>query len=53
MRKHAIAGIFGRDGYFGSGFRRLRANKDGSAAIEFALLATPFFLLVFAIIEIV
>lgn len=31
--------------------RRFRRNKDGSAAIEFAVLAIPFFLLVFAIIE--
>jgi Flp pilus assembly protein TadG len=51
MRKHPIAGIFGRDGPVRSLFRRLRASEDGSAAIEFALLAMPFFLLVFAIIE--
>ncbi|TPW32667.1 TadE/TadG family type IV pilus assembly protein [Pararhizobium mangrovi] len=32
-------------------FRRLLASRDGAAAIEFALLAIPFFLIVFAIIE--
>ena len=31
--------------------RRLAAERDGVAAIEFAALALPFFLLVFAIIE--
>jgi Flp pilus assembly protein TadG len=31
--------------------RRLLRNEDGVAAIEFAILALPFFLLVFAIIE--
>jgi Flp pilus assembly protein TadG len=34
-----------------SGFRRLFRSKDGAAAIEFALLAIPYFLIVFAIIE--
>jgi Flp pilus assembly protein TadG len=32
-------------------FVRLRRNEDGVAAIEFALLAVPFFMLLFAIIE--
>ncbi len=32
-------------------FARLRRNRDGGVAIEFAILAIPFFLLVFAIIE--
>jgi Flp pilus assembly protein TadG len=31
--------------------RRLKKSDDGVAAIEFALLAVPFFLLLFAIIE--
>lgn len=31
--------------------RRVRRSEDGVAAIEFAILAVPFFLLVFAIIE--
>jgi Flp pilus assembly protein TadG len=34
-----------------AGFRRLWRSKDGAAAIEFALLAIPYFLIVFAIIE--
>jgi Flp pilus assembly protein TadG len=34
-----------------SGLRRLFRSKDGAAAIEFALLAIPYFLIVFAIIE--
>jgi Flp pilus assembly protein TadG len=32
-------------------FRRFRSNEDGTAAIEFAILALPFFLLIFATIE--
>ena len=32
-------------------FRRFRRNKDGSAAVEFSLIAVPFFALLFAIIE--
>lgn len=32
-------------------FVRFRRNRDGGVAIEFAILAIPFFLLVFAIIE--
>ena len=32
-------------------FVRLRRSRDGVAAIEFALLAIPFFMLLFAIIE--
>ncbi|MCY0092951.1 TadE/TadG family type IV pilus assembly protein [Hoeflea ulvae] len=32
-------------------FARLRRSRDGSAAIEFAMLAFPFFILIFAIIE--
>ena len=32
-------------------FARFRSSKDGSAAIEFGLLAFPFFLLIFATIE--
>jgi Flp pilus assembly protein TadG len=31
---------------------RFRANKRGAVAIEFALIALPFFLMMFAIIEI-
>ncbi len=33
------------------GFRALVRSRDGAAAIEFALLAIPYFLIVFAIIE--
>ncbi|MEM9104523.1 MAG: TadE/TadG family type IV pilus assembly protein [Pseudomonadota bacterium] len=32
-------------------FFRFRRDEDGAAAIEFSLLAIPFFLLIFAIIE--
>tara|TARA_B100000949_G_C14271591_1_gene447570 strand:- start:636 stop:1274 length:639 start_codon:yes stop_codon:yes gene_type:complete len=32
-------------------FRRFRRNEDGVAAIEFGVLAIPFFLLIFATIE--
>jgi Flp pilus assembly protein TadG len=32
-------------------FVRLRRNEDGVAAIEFALLAVPFFMLLFAIVD--
>jgi Flp pilus assembly protein TadG len=32
-------------------FRRFRRNRDGAAAIEFALLAIPFMMLVFATFE--
>lgn len=32
-------------------FSRFRGSRDGTAAIEFALLAFPFFLLIFATIE--
>lgn len=32
-------------------FARLRRSRDGTAAIEFGLLAFPFFLLIFATIE--
>lgn len=35
----------------GLGLRRFRKNRDGATAIEFALVAAPFFALVFAIIE--
>ena len=31
--------------------RRFRRDRRGSAAVEFALIATPFFALLFAIIE--
>jgi Flp pilus assembly protein TadG len=34
-----------------SSLRQLIGSKDGAAAIEFALLAIPYFLIVFAIIE--
>jgi Flp pilus assembly protein TadG len=34
-----------------AGLRRLFRSKDGAAAIEFALLAIPYFIIVFAIIE--
>ncbi|OCI91919.1 pilus assembly protein TadG [Rhizobium sp. AC27/96] len=33
------------------GLRKLVRSRDGAAAIEFALLAIPYFLIVFAIIE--
>ena len=32
--------------------KRFRKNEDGVTAVEFALVATPFFLLLFAIIEV-
>lgn len=32
-------------------WRRLRRSRDGAAAIEFAILAIPYFLIIFAIIE--
>lgn len=32
--------------------RRRRGNRDGSAAVEFAMVAFPFFFMMFAIIEI-
>lgn len=32
-------------------WRRLRRDQDGAAAVEFALVATPFLALIFAIIE--
>lgn len=32
-------------------WRRIARSKDGAAAIEFALLAIPYFLIVFAIVE--
>jgi Flp pilus assembly protein TadG len=35
----------------GRRFRRFRRNRDGSAAVEFALVAPLFFALLFAIIE--
>jgi Flp pilus assembly protein TadG len=41
-------GVFIRLGRVG---RRLRRSEDGAAAIEFAILAIPFFMLLFAIIE--
>ncbi|MGV2122127.1 TadE/TadG family type IV pilus assembly protein [Agrobacterium vitis] len=31
--------------------RRLRRSREGSAAIEFAILAIPYFLIIFAILE--
>jgi Flp pilus assembly protein TadG len=34
-----------------SRFRRFLRSRDGAAAIEFAILAIPYFLIVFAIIE--
>lgn len=34
-----------------TGLGRLLRSKDGAAAIEFAILAVPYFLIVFAIIE--
>lgn len=40
----AAAGRLGR-------LRRFARSRDGSAAIEFALLAIPYFIIVFAIIE--
>jgi Flp pilus assembly protein TadG len=32
-------------------FKRFRRSRDGSAAIEFAILAIPYFLIIFAILE--
>jgi Flp pilus assembly protein TadG len=32
-------------------FRRIRGNRDGAVAIEFAMLAVPFLLLVFSVLE--
>ena len=34
-----------------AGVKRLLRSKDGAAAIEFAMLAIPYFVIVFAIIE--
>src|SRR3546814_2890028 len=34
-----------------AGWRRLLRSRDGAAAIKFAILAIPYFLIVFAIIE--
>ncbi len=34
-----------------SGLARFRRNQDGATVVEFALVATPFFALMFAIIE--
>lgn len=39
------------NGRVGRLFARLRRSRDGTAAIEFGILAFPFFLLVFATIE--
>ncbi len=36
---------------FGFKLKRLARSKDGAAAIEFAILAIPYFMIVFAIIE--
>lgn len=36
---------------FGFRFRRMARSDDGSAAIEFAILAIPYFMIIFAIIE--
>lgn len=36
-----------RDGIW----RRLRRSRDGAAAIEFAILAIPYFMIIFAILE--
>lgn len=36
---------------FGSRLRRLGGSRDGAAAIEFAILAIPYFMIIFAIIE--
>lgn len=44
--------LFRRDKARPSLMRRLRHARDGSAAIEFALIALPFFMLLFAILEI-
>jgi Flp pilus assembly protein TadG len=35
----------------GSGWARLASCKDGSAAVEFGLIAAPFIALLFAIME--
>ncbi|RYC09765.1 pilus assembly protein [Ciceribacter ferrooxidans] len=32
-------------------WRRLRRSRDGAAAIEFAILAIPYFMIIFAILE--
>lgn len=44
-------GLNGRPARKGSAIARLARSRDGVAAIEFAILALPFFLIVFAIIE--
>ncbi len=54
--REAIMGVRGEDSAIGNRrkrriFRHFIKNRDGVTAIEFALLAMPFFLLVCAIIE--
>jgi len=40
-----------RNSRFAAALRRLGRDKDGAAAVEFALVVTPFLALIFAIIE--
>lgn len=47
-----MARLFRRDTARPSFARRLLRARDGSTAIEFALIALPFFMLLFAILEI-
>lgn len=46
-RKSSMRSVFNKAGLA----RRLIRSRDGAAAIEFAILAIPYFLVVFAIIE--
>jgi len=50
-RRQALATALAR--FFGAPriVRRFNGNEDGATAVEFAILAFPFFLLLFAIIE--
>jgi Flp pilus assembly protein TadG len=48
IQKLAIPRLFTRNSSVG---RRLHKNEDGGAAVEFALLALPFFALTFSVIE--
>ena len=36
---------------FAKAFRNFRSNRRGSAAVEFAMIAVPFFMMLFAIVE--
>ena len=56
-KKAAEAEGAGRNGWFGLHFqaprivRRFNGDREGTTAVEFAILAFPFFLLLFGIIE--